>query len=38
MRERAEAVGATLSVKSEVGGGTEVRAVWSGVQNRAMDG
>jgi signal transduction histidine kinase len=38
MRERVEAVGATLSVKSEVGGGTEVRAVWPGVQNRAKDG
>ncbi len=38
MRERVEAVGATLSVKSEVGCGTEVRAVWSGVQNRAQDG
>jgi signal transduction histidine kinase len=38
MRERVEAVGATLSVKSEIGRGTEVKAVWSGVQNRAQDG
>jgi signal transduction histidine kinase len=38
MRERVEAVGATLSVKSEIGRGTEVKAVWSGVQNRAKDG
>jgi signal transduction histidine kinase len=37
MRERIEAVGATLSVKSEIGRGTEVKAVWSGVQNRAQD-
>jgi signal transduction histidine kinase len=38
MRERVEAVGATLSVKSEIGRGTEVKAVWPGVQNRAKDG
>jgi signal transduction histidine kinase len=30
MRERAEAIGAALSIESEVGEGTQVRVVWTG--------
>ncbi len=30
MRERAEAIGATLTIESEIGRGTEVTAVWNG--------
>ena len=37
MRERAEAVGATLTVKSEVGRGTEVVVVWSADERRKTD-
>jgi signal transduction histidine kinase len=29
MRERAEAIGATLTIESEVGHGTEVMVVWN---------
>ncbi|MBC8422406.1 MAG: GAF domain-containing protein [Chloroflexi bacterium] len=34
MRERAEAVGATLTVESEIGRGTQVTVVWSETQRR----
>jgi signal transduction histidine kinase len=38
MRERAEAIGATLKVESEIGQGTEVTVVWMDVQEYAEDG
>ena len=38
MRERAEAIGATLKVESEIGRGTEVTVVWMDVQEYAKDG
>lgn len=34
MRERAEAIGATLTVESEIGRGTEVRVVWTEDEGR----
>jgi len=38
MRERVEAIGATLTVDSQIGCGTEVRAIWSGLwKKRAKD-
>jgi nitrate/nitrite-specific signal transduction histidine kinase len=38
MRERAEAIGATLTVESEIGRGTEVMVVWMDAQEDAEDG
>jgi GAF domain-containing protein len=38
MRERAEAIGAMLTVESEIGHGTEVVVVWMDVQEYAEDG
>jgi len=35
MRERVQAIGATLTVESEIGRGTVVRAVWSDIQEGA---
>jgi nitrate/nitrite-specific signal transduction histidine kinase len=37
MRERAEAIGATLTVESEIGRGTEVTVVWMDAQEYAKD-
>jgi len=38
MRERAKAIGATLTVESEIGRGTEVMVVWMDAQEDAEDG
>ena len=38
MHERAEAIGATLTVESEIGCGTEVTVVWMDAQEDAEDG
>jgi signal transduction histidine kinase len=38
MNERAQAIGATLIVESEIGHGTEVMVVWMDVQEYAEDG
>jgi nitrate/nitrite-specific signal transduction histidine kinase len=37
MRERAEAIGATLTVESEIGRGTEVMVIWPDIQKCAKD-